>query len=107
VRDGRPTTTDLRAAYAVKLCALALALGALYLLARRLRERRTLRCITVMETAMLSPQVAVHLLRVGGRHVLIASGSGGATTLAQWSAAGSPSDVEVAELREFVAGGLD
>jgi hypothetical protein len=106
VRDGRPTTTDLRAAYAVKLCALALALGALYLLARRLRERRTLRCITVMETAMLSPQVAVHLLRVGGRHVLIASGSG-ATTLAQWSAAGSPSDVEVAELREFVAGGLD
>lgn len=91
-------------AYAIKLGVLALALAALYALAKRMNAMRFFggsrrRCITVVETTMLAPHLAVHLLRVGRRHLLVAAGTNGAAMLLL--------DVEVAELRDLVAGRLE
>ena len=105
-------TTEFWTAYAVKLGVLALVLGALYAIARRLRHaglfrRDARRCIDVVETAMLTPQVSLHLVRVGKRHVLVGATSSSARSLVRWTSEDEPLDVEVAELREFVPGLLD
>ena len=65
-------------------------LGALYAIARRLRNaaffrRGQRRCVTVLETTMLTPHVSVYLLRVGKRHLLVGASSNGARTLAHWT----------------------
>jgi hypothetical protein len=91
---------------------LALALGAMYAIALRLRttaffRRRGRRFVEVIETTALTPHVSLHVLRAGKHHMLVSAGSSGARTLAHWVFAGDASDVEVAELREFVAGVLD
>ena len=67
------------AAYLLRLGLAALAIAALYALARRLRnlslERTSSRCVSVVETTVLSPHATLHLLRVGRRHLLVGSGS--------------------------------
>lgn len=78
-------------AYAVKLLILGAVLGALYALARKLKgarlfSRRTERYVTVVESTMLSPHAAVHLLRVGTRYLLIGGGNAGLFKLAEFSA---------------------
>lgn len=77
-------------AYAVKLLILGLMLAALYALARRLKAVRFFargadRYVTVIESTMLSPHAAVHLLRVGRRYLLIGGGSAGLIKLAELS----------------------
>ena len=56
---------------------------------------------------MLTPHVSLHVLQIGARHLLVGAGSSGARTLAHWTSGDEASDVEVAELREFVAGAFD
>ena len=94
---------------------LAALLGALYAIARRLRNRafwraRGRRFVAVVETTIVTPQLSLHVLRLGGRYVLIGAGSCGARTIAHWAsddASDDASNVEVGELRDFVAGTLD
>lgn len=90
---------------------LALLLGAFYAVARRLRNVAFFtargRIVTVIETTVLTPQVSLHVVRAGRRRLLVSAGVQSARTLAHWLADDDPSDVKVAELREFVAGGLD
>lgn len=75
------------AGYLVKLAVVALVLGVLYLIARRLRQARFSasagRFMNVIESRMLSQCAAVHLLRVGTRYFLIGSGSAGISKLAE------------------------
>lgn len=106
------TTIDFWTAYAVKLGALALVLTALYGIGRRLRNAPFLRSrrhrfVAVVETTALTPQVSLHVLRAGKHHLLVSAGSNGARTLAHWTSEAGTSDVEIGELREFVAGALD
>jgi flagellar biogenesis protein FliO len=74
------------AAYAVKLAIVAIVLAALYALARLLRSARFFprgdRCADVIETTALSPHAALHVVRFGGRRLLIGSAAGGVTRLA-------------------------
>jgi len=78
-------------AYAVKLLILGVMLAVLYAVARRLKGVRFFargvdRYVTVIESTMLSPHAAVHLLRVGTRYLLIGGGSAGLFKLAEFSA---------------------
>ncbi|MBV9720037.1 MAG: flagellar biosynthetic protein FliO [Candidatus Eremiobacteraeota bacterium] len=70
--------------YLERLAIVAVVLVALYVIARKLRELRIFapgRRITVLESAMLAPNAALHVVRVESRYFLIASGS--ATSLAE------------------------
>jgi flagellar biogenesis protein FliO len=74
------------AAYTIKLAVLAAVLGAIYALARLLRGnaffwRAAQRHIVVLESTMLAPNAAIHMIRVGKRHLLL--GSGGLSKLAE------------------------
>ncbi len=84
------------AAYGLRLAAAALVLAALYALARALRNVRLRgaanRCVVVVETTMLSPQAALHLLRVGERYLLVGCASTGISVLAELE----PADVRSA-----------
>jgi flagellar biogenesis protein FliO len=78
------------AAYAVKLAIAGAVLLVLYAVAKRLRggvyARRPDRYIEVLESRMLAPQAAVHLLRVGTRYVLVGAGGTGLVALAELNA---------------------
>lgn len=84
----------------------ALLLGALYLIARRLRGCRLFgmrsRRIAVIESAMLSPQAAIHVIRVGARYFALGTG---VACLAELRS--TELDVEVPELPDLVPGGFD
>jgi flagellar biogenesis protein FliO len=84
------------AAYGLRLAVAALVLAVLYVVARSLRSLRlhgaTNRCVVVVETTMLSPQAALHLLRVGERYLLVGSASTGISVLAELE----PSDIRSA-----------
>ncbi|HEV3091058.1 MAG TPA: flagellar biosynthetic protein FliO [Candidatus Cybelea sp.] len=83
------------AAYALKLGLAAAVLALLYVLAQRLRAgslpRRAHRCVEVVESAMLSPQAAVHLLRVGKRYVLVGRSANAICALAELT----PGELEI------------
>jgi flagellar biogenesis protein FliO len=82
------------AGYVLKLALTALVLGALYLIARRLRTMRFLsrraRCVNLVETTLLTPGAALHVVTVGSRHYLLGSATGGVSSLAELD----PGDVE-------------
>src|SRR5581483_348103 len=75
----RSLSASFWSAYLWRLGAVALALALLYAAARRLRNLRLSggrgRCVTVVETTVLSPHAALHLLRVGARYLLLGSGN--------------------------------
>ncbi|HEY2474743.1 MAG TPA: flagellar biosynthetic protein FliO [Candidatus Cybelea sp.] len=76
------------AVYAIKLAVVAVVLAALYALARALRASRFLfsgaqRHLDVIESAMLTPQSAVHLVRVGKRYLFLGGGAAGLRKLAE------------------------
>ena len=75
------------ATYFERLAVVALVLAALYFLVRKLRDARLFRPrakrLAVVESAMLSPNATVHIVRVDRRYFLIGSGSGGVTRLAE------------------------
>jgi flagellar biogenesis protein FliO len=78
-------------AYVLKLAILGAVLGTLYALARRLKgmklfSRASGRYVTVIESTMLSPHAAIHLVRFGPRYLLIGCGSAGLSKLAEFSA---------------------
>lgn len=74
-------------AYALRLAIVALILGALYIVARRLRDTKLFarrgRRVDVLESAMLSQQAALHLVRVDARYFLIGSAAAGVTRIAE------------------------
>jgi flagellar biogenesis protein FliO len=68
------------ATYIAKLAIVGLVLAALYVIARKLRETRLFayragRCVSVVESTMLSQHAAIHLLRAGNRYFLVGSAS--------------------------------
>jgi flagellar biogenesis protein FliO len=67
------------AGYILRLAIVGVVLGALYTLARLLRTLRmnapSGRCVSVVESTILSPHATLHLLRVGERYMLLGSGS--------------------------------
>jgi flagellar biogenesis protein FliO len=74
------------AAYAIKLAVVAAVLAALYALARFLRRsavflRGPRRRVDVIESTLLGPNAALHVIRVGERYLLL--GSGGLNKLAE------------------------
>jgi flagellar biogenesis protein FliO len=74
------------AAYAIKLAVVAAVLAALYALARFLRRsafflRGPGRRVDVIESTVLAPNAALHVIRVGERYFLL--GSGGLNKLAE------------------------
>ncbi|MFZ1017755.1 MAG: flagellar biosynthetic protein FliO [Candidatus Cybelea sp.] len=74
------------AAYAIKLAVVAAVLAALYALARFLRRsavflRGPRRRVDVIESTLLGPNAALHVIRVGERYLLL--GSGGLKKLAE------------------------
>ena len=75
------------AAYAAKLAIVGVVLTALYALARWLRSARFFprgeRCAEIIETTALSPHAALHVVRFGGRRLLIGSAAGGVSRLAE------------------------
>lgn len=94
------------AAYLERLGLVALLLGLLYLIARRLRSLRFFsarsRSIAVIESAILSQHAAVHVVRVGARYFALGTG---VARLAELSAA--ELNVEVTELPDLVTGRFD
>jgi flagellar biogenesis protein FliO len=84
------------AAYIVKLAILGLVLATLYAVARKLRETRLFahrhgRCVSVVESAMLSQHAAIHLLRAGNRYFLVGSASAAISVLVELA----PADLAV------------
>jgi flagellar biogenesis protein FliO len=77
--------------YLVKLAVVALVLGALYALGRKFRDStyfaRRGRAVRVLESSMLSPHAALHIVRVGTRYFLIGHAAGAVTHLAELTAA--------------------
>jgi hypothetical protein len=76
------------ASYIAKLAIVGVALGALYMIACRLRRTRIFacgagRCVSVIESTMLSQHAAVHLLRAGTRYFLVGSASAGICMLVE------------------------
>ncbi len=73
--------------YVVRLAVAALVIGALYIVARRLRDTRVFgrrsRRVEVLESAMLSQHAALHLVRVDARYFLIGSAAAGVTRIAE------------------------
>jgi flagellar biosynthetic protein FliO len=75
--------------YFERLAIVALVLAALYIIGRTLRTSRFFarsRDLSVVESRMLSPHAALHIVRVGRRYFLIGSGSNGVTRLADLGA---------------------
>jgi flagellar biogenesis protein FliO len=81
-------------AYAVKLAVVALVLGALYALARRLGRGRHdfagRRRVSIIGSVVLSQHAAVWVLRAGRRYFLLGGGNAGVSTLAELT----PADLE-------------
>jgi flagellar biogenesis protein FliO len=75
------------AGYFEKLAILGLALAALYMIARRLRQSRFFapagRCVRLVESMMLSQHAALYVVRVGTRYFLIGSTASVVSTLAE------------------------
>lgn len=75
------------ASYFERLAIVGIVLLAVYFLARKLREtrlfRRGGRRLNVVESTILSPHTALHLVRVERRYFLIGSGTNGVTRLAE------------------------
>jgi flagellar biosynthetic protein FliO len=80
-------TAAFWATYFERLAIVALVLVTLYFLARRLRDSRLFahagRRLRVVESAMLTPHAALHIVRVGCQYFLVGSGSAGVTRLAE------------------------
>lgn len=74
-------------AYAVRLAVVAVMLAALYLVARKLRETKLFarggRCLELLESVMVSPHGAIHVVRVGARYFLIGTSTERVTRLAE------------------------
>lgn len=88
-------TSSFWAGYLLKLAAVALVLGGIYAVGRfvsrlRIGAASDRRYVCILETTVLSPQVAVHVMRVGAGYLLIGGGSVGITALAELV----PDDVE-------------
>ncbi len=88
-------TSSFWAGYLLKLAVVALLLGGIYALGRfvsRLRVGATndRRYVCILETTMLSPSAAVHVMRVGTGYLLVGGGGAGVTLLAELA----PHDVE-------------
>jgi flagellar biogenesis protein FliO len=76
-------------AYLVKLIVLGALLMALYAVALWLKSgfgRGGRRHIDLIESTMLSPHAAVHLLRVGSSYLLVGGGAAGLSKLAEFTA---------------------
>lgn len=75
------------ASYLERLAIVALVLGALYVIARKLRQTRLFarpgRRLSLLESMMLSQHAALYVVRVGTRYFLIGSGTGGVTKLTE------------------------
>ncbi|HZV77871.1 MAG TPA: flagellar biosynthetic protein FliO [Candidatus Babeliales bacterium] len=75
------------AGYLEKLALVAFMLAATYFAARKLRDTRLFarggRCLVVLESAMLSPHCALHLVRAGSRYFLVGSAAGALSALAE------------------------
>jgi flagellar biogenesis protein FliO len=87
--DCNDMTAGFWAAYLVKLSIVGVLLTGLYVLARRLRAvvvRGGHRYVDVVESTMLSPHAAVHLLRVGSSYLLVGGGTAGLAKLAEFPA---------------------
>lgn len=73
--------------YFERVAIVGIVLLAVYFLARKLRETRLFlragRRLNVVESTMLSPHAALHLVRVDRRHFLIGSGSAGVTKIGE------------------------
>lgn len=67
------------ATYFARLAIVALVLAGMYFLARKLRDARFFargsRRLNVLESAMLSPNAALHVVRAGDRYFLVGTGS--------------------------------
>jgi flagellar biogenesis protein FliO len=87
-------------AYAMKLTMVALLLAGLFVLARLLRRARFgigagSHLVTVVESAMLSPHLWVHVVKVGTRYLCVGGGERGVTPLAELT----PEEIDVPRLR--------
>lgn len=74
--------------YALKLTIVALVLVGLCVLARRLGRARLLACanyrfVSVVESTMISPQLSLHVVKVGTRYLFVGGSSAGIATLAE------------------------
>ena len=92
--------------YFLALTIVALMLGGLYIIVRGLARGRVFasanrRMVTVLESTMLSQHVSVHVVKVGGRYLLIGGSNGSVSTLAELP----PDEVDawVANEREALA----
>jgi flagellar biogenesis protein FliO len=77
------------------LAVVGLMLIGLYAILRGVIRARTLaavdrRLVTVLESTLLSQQIAVHVIKVGARYLLVGGGNGAVSTLAELP----PQDVE-------------
>lgn len=92
--------------YFLALAIVALMLGGLYIVMRGLARGRVFasadrRLVTVIESTMLSQHVLVHVVKVGGRYLLIGGSNGNVSTLAELA----PDEVDgwLAQQREISA----
>ena len=74
--------------YIFALVVVALMLVGLYVLVRGIARGRVLisadrRLVTVLESTMLSQHVSLHVVKVGGRYLLVGGGSAQVNTLAE------------------------
>ncbi|MBV8198504.1 MAG: flagellar biosynthetic protein FliO [Candidatus Eremiobacteraeota bacterium] len=74
--------------YLVKLAIVGAVLALLYAIARKLRQFRFFdggqpRLLHVVESRMLSPHAAIHVIRTGRRYYLIGTTSAAITTLGE------------------------
>jgi flagellar biogenesis protein FliO len=74
--------------YFLALIIVALMLGGLYFIMRGLARGRVFasadrRLVTVLESTMLSQHVLVHVVKAGGRYLLIGGSNGNVSTLAE------------------------
>ena len=80
--------------YFDKLAIVALVLAAMYAAAQLLRRAnffgRTGRCLSLVDSTMLSAHAALHVVRVGSRYFLIGSSTGSLSMLAELA----PSQIE-------------
>ena len=81
--------------YAFALTVVAAVLAGLFALARVVSRRRAFprgdnRFVTILESTMLSQQTAVHVVKAGGRYLLVGASPAGLRTLADLA----PDDVD-------------
>lgn len=72
--------------YLLTLATVTLVLTGLFVLARRLAQRRAFECadrriVTVLESTMLSQHASLHVVRVGARYLLIGAANAAISTL--------------------------